>query len=230
MVDALGHEKNDVLDLVKLPPPRRTFAWSATARRSRPRSECDGTIVDTYRAPNRTLEELALRRIGGSTRCGRSPRRSATNCRASRIRADQRRHGADRHRSSRASPIASELSRTRRRSLRRRVHQRRFPTIRGEEPCDPSFLIPAAVIVPFAVIRFPENDYRRRHECGRSRSRHLRDRGCLVCRAFGLHLSRSEPEAIVTILHIDSSINLESSATRAISKSIVDQLKTARAG
>jgi len=34
----------------------------------------------------------------------------------------------------------------------------------------------------------------------------------------------------VTILHIDSSINLESSATRAISKSIVDRLKTARGG
>ena len=34
----------------------------------------------------------------------------------------------------------------------------------------------------------------------------------------------------MTILHIDSSINLESSATRAISQSIVDQLKTARPG
>lgn len=34
----------------------------------------------------------------------------------------------------------------------------------------------------------------------------------------------------MTILHIDSSINLESSATRAISKSIVDQLKTAPGG
>lgn len=32
----------------------------------------------------------------------------------------------------------------------------------------------------------------------------------------------------MTILHIDSSINLESSATRVISKSIVDQLKAAR--
>ena len=32
----------------------------------------------------------------------------------------------------------------------------------------------------------------------------------------------------MTILHIDSSINLENSATRAISKSIVDQLKAAR--
>lgn len=34
----------------------------------------------------------------------------------------------------------------------------------------------------------------------------------------------------MTILHIDSSINLESSATRAISRSIVDQLKRARSG
>lgn len=34
----------------------------------------------------------------------------------------------------------------------------------------------------------------------------------------------------MAILHIDSSINLESSATRAISKSIVDRLKTARWG
>ena len=34
----------------------------------------------------------------------------------------------------------------------------------------------------------------------------------------------------MTILHVDRSINLESSATRAISKSIVDQLKTARGG
>ena len=34
----------------------------------------------------------------------------------------------------------------------------------------------------------------------------------------------------MTILHIDSSINLERSATRAISKAIVDQLKTARPG
>ena len=34
----------------------------------------------------------------------------------------------------------------------------------------------------------------------------------------------------MTILHIDSSINAQSSATRAISKSIVDQLKTARGG
>lgn len=34
----------------------------------------------------------------------------------------------------------------------------------------------------------------------------------------------------MAILHIDSSINLESSATRAISKSIVDRLKAARWG
>lgn len=34
----------------------------------------------------------------------------------------------------------------------------------------------------------------------------------------------------MTILHIDSSINGEGSATRAISRSIVDQLKTARSG
>lgn len=34
----------------------------------------------------------------------------------------------------------------------------------------------------------------------------------------------------MTILHIDSSINLETSATRVISKSIVDQLKAAGSG
>jgi FMN-dependent NADH-azoreductase len=34
----------------------------------------------------------------------------------------------------------------------------------------------------------------------------------------------------VTILHIDSSINLETGATRALSKSIVDRLKAARSG
>ena len=56
--DALGHEKNDVLDLVKLFATASHLRMVCSASTVAAAERVVGTIVDTYRAPNRTLEEL----------------------------------------------------------------------------------------------------------------------------------------------------------------------------
>ena len=56
--DALGHEKNDVLDLVKLFATASHLRMVCSAKTVAAAERVIGTIVDTYRAPNRTLEEL----------------------------------------------------------------------------------------------------------------------------------------------------------------------------
>lgn len=56
--DALGHEKNDVLDLVKLFATASHLRMVCSATTVAAAERVVGTIVDTYRAPNRTLEEL----------------------------------------------------------------------------------------------------------------------------------------------------------------------------
>lgn len=56
--DALGHEKNDVLDLVKLFATASHLRMVCSASTVATAERVIGTIVDTYRAPNRTLDEL----------------------------------------------------------------------------------------------------------------------------------------------------------------------------
>lgn len=56
--DALGNEKNDVLDLVKLFATASHLRMVCSASTVAAAERVIGTIVETYRAPNRTLEEL----------------------------------------------------------------------------------------------------------------------------------------------------------------------------
>ena len=56
--DALGNEKNDVLDLVKLFATASHLRMVCSAATVAAAERVVGTIVDTYRAPNRTLEQL----------------------------------------------------------------------------------------------------------------------------------------------------------------------------
>jgi len=56
--DALGNEKNDVLDLVKLFATASHLRMVCSASTVAVAERVIGTIVDTYRAPNRTLDEL----------------------------------------------------------------------------------------------------------------------------------------------------------------------------